>query len=197
MNNLDTRPRPANSGILKLINFIDKKCPTHDRRQDASKSNRFHACHALRRLRTSATSQIIGNRWISVENALRAGLPSGRNRQADAGHSAACRSHEFLDPVNSAVRHCSILELPSLNAPARWFGESARGSGCICLMWLRRRDDFEAADKDTHDLSRCWINSERQDVVDEAARYDVDQATALFEPGVFPGLNHGVGFVSI
>jgi hypothetical protein len=29
------------------------------------------------------------------------------------------------------------------------------------------RDDFKAADKDTHDLFWCWIDCERQDVVDE------------------------------
>jgi hypothetical protein len=58
------------------MNFTDKECRTHDRQQDASKSNRFYACHALMRLRTSATSQIIGNQWFSVEEALRAGLPA-------------------------------------------------------------------------------------------------------------------------
>ena len=44
-------------------------------------------------------------------------------------HSPTCRSYKFLDPENSAVRHFSILELPSLNAPALWFGESAPRNG--------------------------------------------------------------------
>jgi hypothetical protein len=56
------------------MNFANKECHTYDRRQDAPKSNRFHACHALMRLRTSATSQITGKQWFSVEKALRAGL---------------------------------------------------------------------------------------------------------------------------
>jgi phospholipid/cholesterol/gamma-HCH transport system ATP-binding protein len=56
----------------KCMNFTDKEWRTYDRRQDAPKSNRLHACHALMRLRTSATSQIIGKRWLLVEKALRA-----------------------------------------------------------------------------------------------------------------------------
>src|ERR1700686_2846700 len=60
------------------MNFTDKECHTYERRRDAPKSNRFHACHALMRLRTSATSQIIGKQWFSVEKALRAGLSANR-----------------------------------------------------------------------------------------------------------------------
>jgi hypothetical protein len=56
------------------MKFADKERRAHDRQQDASKSNRLHAFHALMRLRTSATSQIIGNQWFSVDKALRAGL---------------------------------------------------------------------------------------------------------------------------
>src|SRR5580704_16598061 len=71
--------------------------------------------------------------------------------------------------------------------------------GNRCLYSSRRGGchDFKSADKDPHDLSWCRIDSERQDVVDEPAGHDVDQATALFEPGVLPSLNHGVGFVPI
>ena len=39
--------------------------------------------------------------------------------------SPACRCYKFLGPEDSAVRHFNILELPSLNAPALRFGESA------------------------------------------------------------------------
>jgi hypothetical protein len=59
------------------------------------------------------------------------------------------------------------------------------------------RDDFKSTDKDTHDLSWCWIDRETQDVIDEITRHDVDQPTAFFEPGVLPCLYHCVGLVSI
>jgi hypothetical protein len=39
------------------MNFTGKECRTHDRWQDESKSIRFHACHALMGLRTSAKSR--------------------------------------------------------------------------------------------------------------------------------------------
>jgi hypothetical protein len=53
------------------MKLTDKECRTHDHRQDVSKSNQFHACHALIGLRTSATSQIIENQWLSVERRFR------------------------------------------------------------------------------------------------------------------------------
>ena len=59
------------------------------------------------------------------------------------------------------------------------------------------RNNFKAADKDTHDLFWCWIDCERQNVVDEAAGHDLDQAATFLEPRVFPSFNHGMGLVSI
>src|ERR1700694_1239097 len=71
------------------------------------------------------------------------------------------------------------------------------GNRCFYSPRGGGRHDFKSTDKNTHDLSWCWIDGERQDLVDEATRHDVDEATAFFEPGVLPSLHHGVGFVSI
>src|ERR1700724_4338492 len=71
------------------------------------------------------------------------------------------------------------------------------GNRCFYSPRGGGRHDFKSTDKNTHDLSWCWIDGERQDVVDEGTRRDVDEATAFFEPGVLPSLHHGVGFVSI
>lgn len=48
----------------KCLKFTDKECRTYDRCPDASKSNRFHGCHALIPVRTSATSQIRGDQLV-------------------------------------------------------------------------------------------------------------------------------------
>jgi hypothetical protein len=52
----------------------------------------------------------------------------------------------------------------SLIVPGHCCGYGHRGG---------RRDYFKSTDKDTHDLSWFWIDSERQDVIDEATRHGV------------------------
>src|ERR1700736_4542009 len=100
------------------MNVTDQECRTHDRRQDASKSNRFHACHALMRLRTRATSQIIGNQCFSVEKALRAGLSATRKLARKRGF-AEIRSDvleaDFWTTITSGLpvtrQHCSPVDV--------------------------------------------------------------------------------------
>lgn len=56
-------------------------------------------------------------------------------------------------------------------------------------------NEFEAADEDAGGCGWRGRDAEGQNGVDEAARNDVDEAGTLFEPGIFPGFEHGVGLV--
>ena len=56
-------------------------------------------------------------------------------------------------------------------------------------------DKLDAADENARELRGSGTNGKRQDRIHESAWNDVDEARAIFEPGVFPGFKHGVGFV--
>jgi len=56
-------------------------------------------------------------------------------------------------------------------------------------------DEFETADEDADGVGRSGMDVERKNGIDEGARNDVDEAGTFFEPGGFPGFDHGVGFV--
>ena len=56
-------------------------------------------------------------------------------------------------------------------------------------------DEFEAANEDAGCAGRDRFDSERKNGVHEGAGDDVDDAGAFFKPGIFPGFEHGVGFV--
>ena len=56
-------------------------------------------------------------------------------------------------------------------------------------------DEFETADEDTRSVGGCRVDGEGKNGIDEGAGKDVDKAGTFFEPGTFPGFEHGVGFV--
>jgi len=56
-------------------------------------------------------------------------------------------------------------------------------------------DELDAADKNARELRGRGTNGKRQDRIHEGARNNVNEARTFFEPGVFPGFEHGVGFV--
>src|ERR1700751_18196 len=63
---------------------------------------------------------------------------------------------------------------------------------------LRRvSEEFQAADEDAVDLGGLWFDREWENVVNERSRHDINQACAFFEPGIFPGFEHGVSFFGI
>lgn len=70
-----------------------------------------------------------------------------------------------------------------------------RGNGGLYCPHGFGCHDFKSANKNAHNFCGCGTNGEWQNVVDEAARHDVDEAATLFEPGVPPGLYHGMCFV--
>src|SRR6202008_1695013 len=78
------------------------------------------------------------------------------------------------------------------------FGEGeliVRGEGGFDGALRGGSDEFETSDEDAG--GSCWRrgNAEWKNGIDEAAGNDVDEAGAFFEPGGFPGFEHGVGFV--
>src|SRR3984957_9082514 len=88
-----------------------------------------------------------------------------------------------------------------LDGPENWFQEApilvqrrliVGGKGGLYRIDRRWSQDFQATHKDTHNLRRCRDDPERQNPIDEAAGYNIDQAAALFEPGVAPSLYHRV-----
>src|ERR1700692_3634298 len=86
----------------------------------SSQSNRFHACHALTRLRTSATSQIIGNQWFSAEKALRAGCRQMGNRSL-ADNLRLARTPLFGLELDGRIRsEVQVRPLKMGHLPLSW-----------------------------------------------------------------------------
>jgi hypothetical protein len=87
------------------------------------------------RLRTSATSQIIGKQWFSVEKALRAGLSANKvicYFRFALGHLLDLHNHAVFLPAETLARKLSINASAVSDAPhckkAGRFGDVVRGA---------------------------------------------------------------------
>ena len=61
-----------------------------------------------------------------------------------------------------------------------------------------RGDDFGAAHHDARELRGWRCDGEREDLIGPRARKEIEDAHAIFgEPGIAPGVYHGLGFIGI
>ena len=76
-------------------------------------------------------------------------------------------------------------------------GAIVGGEGGFDGLLGGRSNEFESANEDANGCGWSGSDAEGKNGIHEAAGNDVDEAGAFFEPGVFPGFEHGVSFVGI
>jgi hypothetical protein len=69
------------------------------------------------------------------------------------------------------------------------------GEGGFNRLFCGGGDEFEAADEDTNGGGGGGSHAKRKNGISEAAGDDVDETGTFLEPGIFPGFDHGVGFI--